>query len=125
MKYAYYNAETYELLGWYDKGYHDYIPTPNIEVSDEIWQDAINKNCNKINKNGLFEIFDFRSDEEVIKEENISKVNEAKNYLSETDWVEPYLIKHSLGLEVLLESSNKLVIASKRKEAREYINENS
>lgn len=44
--------------------------------------------------------------------------SEAQAYLASTDWVEPYLIKHYTGIELLPLDSNKFVIEQKRKEAR-------
>lgn len=44
------------------------------------------------------------------------------SYLASTDWVEPYLIKHYTGIELLPPNSNKFVIEQKRKEARDAIN---
>lgn len=46
---------------------------------------------------------------------------EAHAYLARTDWVEPYLIKHYIGLELLPLDSNKFVIEQNRKEARELL----
>ena len=43
---------------------------------------------------------------------------EAIYYLKTTDWVEPYLIKHYTGIELLPEQSNKFEIERKRKEAK-------
>lgn len=64
MKIAHIN-ENNKLLGWYDEKIHTTIPTPNIKVSDEVWQNAIDNNHNKINKNGTSELFDFRTDKEI------------------------------------------------------------
>jgi len=47
MKYANYD-KTGKLLGWYDKEIHSTIPTPNIEVSDEQWQKALENGYNFI-----------------------------------------------------------------------------
>lgn len=63
MKYAHIN-ENGQLLGWYDKEIHTSIPTPNIEVSDEQWQIAMDNEHNKVNKDGLTEFFDFRTEAE-------------------------------------------------------------
>ena len=60
MKYAHIN-ENNQLLGWYDSEIHQSIPTPNIQVTDEQWQEAINNNYNKINDNGSGELFEFRT----------------------------------------------------------------
>lgn len=46
----------------------------------------------------------------------------ANKYLLSTDWVEPYLIKHYIGIEPLPEDSNKFIIEQKRKEARDIVN---
>ena len=51
------------------------------------------------------------------------KIAEAKAYLASTDWVEPYLIKHYTGLEVIEADSNKFVIEAKRAEARVFLKE--
>ena len=63
MKYAHIENKTNKLLGWYDKEVHTKIPTPNIEVSDEVWQEAININANCY-ENGKFIVKDFRTDEQ-------------------------------------------------------------
>ena len=46
---------------------------------------------------------------------------EAQEYLSSTDWVEPYLIKHYLQLELIPEDSNKFVIEGKRNECKKLV----
>ena len=61
--------------------------------------------------------------EEIAQQELESKVAEAKAYLVSTDWVEPYLIKHYTGLEVIEADSNKFVIEAKRAEARVFLKE--
>ena len=63
MKYANIENGTNKLLGWYDKEIHLEIPTPNIEVTDEVWQEAlrINANCYE---NGEFIVKDFTTDEQ-------------------------------------------------------------
>lgn len=68
MKYAHIN-ENGQILGWYDKEIHTSIPTPNVGVSDEVWQNAIDNGHNKINKDGTTEKADFRTDEEKAKQE--------------------------------------------------------
>ena len=45
----------------------------------------------------------------------------ARKELSETDWVEPYIIRHELGLETLPEGSEKLVIHAKRQELKALV----
>ena len=64
MKCANIENGTNKLLGWYDNEIHLEIPTPNIEVTDEVWQEAlkINANCYE---NGKFIVKDFRTPEEI------------------------------------------------------------
>lgn len=64
MKYANIENGTNKLLGWYDNGIHLEIPTPNIEVTDEVWQEALNINANCY-ENGEFIVKDFRTPEEI------------------------------------------------------------
>ena len=48
MKYAHYDKNTKRLLGYYDDEIHNDIPEPNIEISDEEWREALNKNANSV-----------------------------------------------------------------------------
>ena len=66
MKYAHLEKGTNKLLGWHDDSIHSKIPTPNIEVSDEVWQEALNINANCY-ENGKFIVKDFRTEEEIEK----------------------------------------------------------
>jgi len=45
MKYAHLD-ENNKLLGWYSPDVHENIPTPNIEVTEEAWQAALEVNAN-------------------------------------------------------------------------------
>ena len=63
MKYVNIENGTNKLLGWYDKEIHLEIPTPNIEVTDEVWQEALNINANCY-ENGEFILKDFRTDKQ-------------------------------------------------------------
>ena len=73
MKYAHLEKNTNRLLGWYSDDIHDIIPTPNIEVTDEVWQEAININANCY-ENGKFIVKDFRTDEE-LEEYRVQSIN--------------------------------------------------
>lgn len=64
MKYAHLEKDTNKLLGWYSDDIHSDIPTPNIEVTDEVWQEAININANCY-EDGKFIVKDFRTPEEI------------------------------------------------------------
>ena len=67
MKYAHLEENTNKLLGWYSDDIHSKIPTPNIEVTDEVWQEALNINANCY-ENGKFIVKDFRTAEEIEQE---------------------------------------------------------
>ena len=75
MKYAHLEKETNKIQGWYDSEIHPEIPTPNIEVIDEVWQEAlgINANCYE---DGKFIVKDFRTPEEIEK----SRVQNINSY---------------------------------------------
>ena len=64
MKYAQLEENTNKILGWYSDDIHSEIPTPNIEVTDEVWQEAININANCY-EDGKFIVKDFRTVEEI------------------------------------------------------------
>ena len=64
MKYAHLEENTNKILGWYSDDIHSDIPTPNTEVTDEVWQEAININANCY-EDGKFIVKDFRTDVEV------------------------------------------------------------
>lgn len=50
MKYVNYNADTNEILGFYDDSIHKTIPTPSIKISDDEWQEALQIGANYIEK---------------------------------------------------------------------------
>lgn len=62
MKYA--HIIDTKIQGWYDDSIHSKIPTPNIEVTDKVWQEAININANYY-ENGKFIVKDFRTADEL------------------------------------------------------------
>ena len=55
-----------------------------------------------------------RSKEEVEVEILNLKIQEANQYLKDTDWVNSYKIRHDLGLELILEDSSKWLIINQR-----------
>ena len=65
--------------------------------------------------------FKMPSVEELNAYEQEQKVMECTTYLASTDWVEPYLIRHELGLEILAADSEKFVIKQKRDEAKTFL----
>ena len=62
MKYA--HIIDAKLQGWYDSEIHTEIPTPNIKVTEDVWQEALNINANCY-KDGKFIVKDFRTDVEI------------------------------------------------------------
>lgn len=66
MKYAHYDNATKRILGWYSEEVHgENIPTPNIDVTDEVWQAAIDSNHNRVNPTTKTTgLFDYRTPEE-------------------------------------------------------------
>lgn len=64
MKYAHLENNTNKILGWYSDDIHSNIPTPNIEVTDKVWQEALNINANCY-EDGKFIVKDFRTDTEI------------------------------------------------------------
>ena len=44
------------------------------------------------------------------------KINEASQYLKDTDWIETYKLRHDLGLEIIPEDSSKWLVINKREE---------
>ena len=94
----------------------------NIEVSNAIWFEA--QSYNKIiidGENISFELVDWRTDEEIESERLIYKTQEAQSYLSSTDWINTYKIKHDLGLEIIPETSSKWEIINKRTEYIKFL----
>ena len=84
MKYAHLEENTNKLLGWYSDEIHSEIPTPNIEVSDEVWQEAIKINANCY-ENGEFIVKDFRTEEEIEQETQAQFRAERDVLLKEAD----------------------------------------
>ena len=57
-----------------------------------------------------------RTKEEIEAEILSLKIQEANQYLIDTDWVNSYKIRHDLGLELILEESSKWEVINKREE---------
>ncbi len=115
MKYAHLEKNTNKLLGWYDDNIHSKIPTLNIEVTDEVWQEAIKIKANAY-EGEKFIIKDFRTDKEIAEQELQVKIIKANQYLKTTDWVNTYKIRHDLGLELIPEESSKWLVINQREE---------
>ena len=104
MKYANYDKETNEILGYYDDEIHESIPEPNIKISDDEWKKALSIGADYI-QNG-----------ELIKKE--PKIDEKAKQLAqlEADIKEcEDDIKHALII------GNTAVLESLRAELKELI----
>ena len=104
MKYANYDKETNEILGYYDDEIHESIPEPNIKISDDEWKKALSIGADYI-QNG-----------ELIKKE--PKIDEKAKQLAqlEADIKEcEDDIKHALII------GNNAVLESLRSELKELI----
>lgn len=55
-----------------------------------------------------------RTKEEIEAEILSLKIQEANQYLAQTDWVNSYKIRHDLGLELILENSSKWEVINQR-----------
>jgi hypothetical protein len=67
MKYAHIDNNG-QILGWYEDEIHSDIPEPNVQVSEEVWQNALDSSHNTI-IGGVTSQVDYRTDEQ--KAENI------------------------------------------------------
>lgn len=65
--------------------------------------------------------YDLLVQEYIDSQELIKKTNEANAYLKDTDWVDPYKIRHDLGLELIPEESSKWEILNKREEYKLFL----
>ena len=59
--------------------------------------------------------------EEVEAEILSLKIQEANQYLAQTDWVNTYKIRHDLGLELIPEDSSKWLVIAKREEYKVFL----
>lgn len=124
MKYAHIETETNKLLGWYDDSIHEIIPTPNIKVTDEVWQEAININANCY-EDEKFTVKDFRTAEEIKEQENKKQLYEAKSYLETTGWIWEKYNRNVIVLKTMTNTEFKTKyddIIKAQEEARILIN---
>ena len=117
MKYAYLDKDN-KLLGWYDDEIHSEIPIPNIEVTEEDWQEAITINANCY-EDGKFLVKDFRTSEEIQYKITANLVAEAKLYLQSTDF------KMTVDYFATLDKVTQDELVAERQKAREFIRANS
>ncbi|WP_060825911.1 hypothetical protein [Sulfurospirillum cavolei] len=63
------------------------IPTPNIEIEDAVWQEAINNAHNKVKANGTTELYDFRAQSEIVAEALATFKTAIQTAIDKTDLV--------------------------------------
>lgn len=82
MKFAHLDGE--KVLGWYTKEVHgDNIPTPNVEVTDEVWQQALVDVSNAY-VDGKFVYKDFSTNDEKAASIRIQR----NQLLEQSDWTQ-------------------------------------
>ena len=127
---------TNKLLGWYDKEIHLEIPTPNIEVTDEVWQEALNINANCY-ENGEFILKDFTTDEQR-EQQRVQEIESRCNQVIEdvypiykqiniTNLLTPYTEKDREVMKVFIDSKraicHKAIADGTKAEDVDYSNE--
>lgn len=73
MKHAHIDTNN-KLLGWYDSDIHATIPTPNVEVTEDVWQNAISNGHNTVYADGTTTLADYRTLDE-LKEQKASALH--------------------------------------------------
>ena len=71
MKYANIDSNNF-ILGWYTPELHSKIPTPNVEISEVTWRNAINNGHNSITNDGVTSYVDPRTQAE--KEDEVRAI---------------------------------------------------
>lgn len=61
------------------------------------------------------------TEEELAQKAIQDKIAEANSYLTQTDWVETYKLRHDLGLELIPQDSTKCEVISKREEYKTFL----
>ena len=86
MKYAHYDINTGKLLGFYDDTIHKKIPIPNIQITEEQWQEAISNNYNYVDADTkTLSYKDFRTPEQILQDK-WNRIRAKRNQLlQETD----------------------------------------
>lgn len=111
-----------ELLGWYNKEIHTDIPTPNVEVAEEVWQQAIEDNANFYDKKaGKFSVKDFRTKTQKLKGLKRQKRSERDAALQELLWMaDRHNQQVQLGIETTLTDLQYLALLGHIQALRDY-----
>lgn len=81
MKYAHYNKETNEILGFYDDEIHSDIPKPNIKITDEQWKEAISAGANYAGNNKLI----YKQKEPSAEDKKLAELAELEDQIKEAE----------------------------------------
>jgi len=119
MKYYAHIDNTGKIQGWYHEEIHNNIPTPNIEVSKEVWLEALNINANFYNKKTLlFENKDFRSKEQIEKDKIEEKKYQREEFLKQSDIL---VARHKEQIEIEANTTLSKEEYKKLLEYRQYL----
>jgi len=136
MKYAYI-IDT-KLQGWYDSEIHTEIPTPNVKVTDDVWQEALNINANCY-KDGKFIVKDFTTDKQREKQriqqiesrcnQSIESVYPIYKQINITNLLTPYTEEDRDNMKAFIDSKraicHKAIADGTKAEDVDYSNDES
>lgn len=106
MKHVNYDVKTNEILGFYDDEIHESIPEPNIKISDDEWQEALQIGANYIEK-------DKPTKREIEIDEHTKQLSQLETDIKECE----NYIRHALII------GNNAVLENLRAEYKELIAE--
>ena len=87
MKYVHFDSINGRILGYYSKDIHEIIPEPNVLITEEEWQTAIDSHANHIDEETMvISEVDFRTEDEKVEQERMTTNAIARKYLADTDW---------------------------------------
>lgn len=106
MKHVNYDVKTNEILGFYDDEIHESIPEPNVKISDDEWQEALQIGANYIEKGKP-------TKQEIEIDEHTKQLSEIQAEIAECE----NYIRHALII------GNNAVLENLRAEYKELIAE--
>lgn len=112
---VHYKDDTKEIYGYYDDTDTN-IPEPNITITKEEWQEALNIQANFYNSdNGKLEYKDYRNDEEILNALKEEKIKEFHQKRDEKSIAEYEFEGHTyrMGLDVQQDILSTLTIFDK------------
>jgi hypothetical protein len=99
-----------ELKGWYNDDVHEEIPEPNIEATEEQWQEALSNGFNYYNKETeSLEYKDFRTPEEIYEARASGLRQDRDKAIDDVVWLlERHQQEQILNIPTTLSSSEHL-----------------